>query len=71
MGTAVPAVIKEFPDAVVEVDMYSSAAPVAGINPQNLTESFVGFVVFRARLSNRSLAHLSAINDTAKITLLP
>ena len=71
IGALVPAVGKKFPNASVELEMLSSAAPIAGIDPQKLTGSFAGVVVFRARLSDGSLAHLFRINVTAKITISP
>ena len=71
IGALVPAVGKMFPNASVEVEMFSSASPMAGISPQNMTGNFAGVTVLRARLSNGSLAHLFGINVTAKITVVP
>ena len=71
IGALVPQVGKKFPNASVELEMYSSTAPMAGIEPRNLTGSFAGIVVFRARLSDSSLAHLFGMNVTAKITVTP
>jgi len=69
IGALVPQVGKKFPNASVEVEMFSSAPPMAGIDPQKLTGSFAGVAVLRARLSDGSLAHLFGINVTAKITV--
>jgi len=71
IGALVPAVGKMFPNASVEVEMFSSASPMAGIAPQNLTGSFAGVLVLRARLSNSSLVHLFGMNVTAKMTVVP
>jgi len=70
IGALVPQVGKKFPNAFVEVEMFSSAPPMAGIDPQKLTGSFGGVAVLRARLSDGSLAHLFGINVTAKITVV-
>ena len=69
IGALVPQVGKKFPNASVEVEMFSSAPPMAGIDPQKLTGSFAGVAVLRARLSDGSLAHLFGMNITAKITV--
>jgi len=71
IGALVPAVGKTFPNASVEVEMFSSASPMAGIDPQNLTGSFAGVLVLRARLSDGSLAHLFGMNVTAKMAVAP
>ena len=71
IGALVPQVGKKFPNASVELEMYSSVPPVAGIDPQNLTGAFSGVVVLRARLSDGSLAHLFGMNVTAKIRVAP
>jgi len=69
IGAIVPQVGKKFPNASVEVEMFSSAPPMAGIDPQKLTGSFAGVTVLRARLADGSLAHLFGMNVTAKITV--
>jgi len=69
IGALVPVVGKKYPNASVEMEMYSTTAPIAGISSQNLTGSFAGVIVFRARLAAGSLAPLFAINVTAKITV--
>ena len=69
IGALVPQIGKKFPNASVEVEMFSSAPPMAGIDPQKLTGSFAGVAVLRARLSDGSLAHLFGMNITAKITV--
>jgi len=71
IGTFVPAVGKMFPNASVQIEMYSTAPPTAGIDPEKLTGSFAGAMVFRARLSDGSLAHLFGMAVTAKITVAP
>jgi len=71
IGSYVPAVGKKFPNASVELDMVSSSAPIAGIDPQKVIVSFAGVAVFRARLSDGSLAHLFRTNVTAKVTVTP
>jgi len=69
IGALVPPVGKMYPNASVEIEMHSSASPVAGINAQNLTGNFAGVAVLRARLTDGSLAHLFSLNVTAKITV--
>ena len=71
IGALVPAVGKMFPNASVEVEMFSSASPTAGIDPEKLTGSFAGVMVFRARLSDGSLAHLFGMNVKAKMAVVP
>ena len=71
IGALVPPVGKKYPNASVEVELFSSAAPVAGISPHNLTGNFAGVAVLRARLLDGSLAHLFAMNVTAKMALAP
>jgi len=71
IGALVPAVGKMFPNASVEVEMFSTASPAVGIDPEKLTGSFAGVLVFRARLSNGSIAHLFGMNVTAKMTVTP
>ena len=66
IGALVPSVGEMYPNASVEIEMFSSAAPVARINPQCLTGYFAGVAVFRARLSDGSLAHLFGMNVRAK-----
>ena len=51
--------------------MFSSASPVAIINPQYLVGNFVGVTVFRAHLSNGSLAHLLTMNATTEVKVAP
>ena len=71
IGLLVPPIGKKYPNASVEVELFSVAAPVAAIDPQNLTGSFAGVAVLRARLSDGRLAHLFGMNVTAKITVTP
>ena len=71
IGAIVPAVGKKFPNSFVELEMYSSSAPTAVIDRQKFIGNFVGVAVFRARLSDGSLAHLFALNVTAKMTVVP
>ena len=71
IGFLFPPVGRKFPDASVEIEMFSSAFPVARINPQHLIGKFVGVTVFRARLSNGSLAHLFTMNVTAEVKVVP
>jgi len=71
IGALVPPVGKMFPNASVEVEMFSSASPTAGINPEKLTASFAAVAVLRARLSDGSLAHMFSMNVTAKIAVTP
>jgi len=71
IGALVPCVGGKFPNASAELEMFASAAPMVGIDPQKIIGSFAGVVVFRARLSDGSLAHLFGINITAKITVAP
>ena len=71
IGALVPAVGRMFPDASVEIEMFSSASPVARINPQHLVGNFLGVTVLRARLSNGSLAHLFTMNVTAEVKVAP
>ena len=71
IGALVPQVGKMFPNSSVEVEMFSSAAPAAGIDPQKITGSFAGVAVLRARRSDGSLAHLFGMNITAKMTVAP
>ena len=71
IGALVPPVGKMFPNASVEVEMFSTASPMAGIDPQKLTGSFAGVTVLRARLSDGSLAQLFGLNVTAKMTVSP
>jgi len=71
IGALVPAVGAKYPNASVEIEMFSAAAPVAGIAPGNLSAIFAGICIFRARLSDGSLAHLFAMNVSAKIAVAP
>jgi len=71
IGAFVQAVGKKFPNASVELEMYSSSAPMARIDPQKLTGSFAGVVMFRVRLSDGSLEHLFGIDVKANITVAP
>jgi len=70
IGALVPPVGRKYPNASVEIEMFSSASPAAVISPQNVTGNFAGVAVFRARLADGSLAHLFTMNITAKITVI-
>ena len=71
IGAFVRAVGKKFPNAFVELEMFSSSAPMVEIDTQKLTGNFAGVVVFWARLPDGSLEQMFVINVTAKITVAP
>ena len=71
IGVFVPQVGKMFPNAAIEVEMFSSAAPVAKLDPQKITGSFAGVALLRARRSDGSQVHLFGMNVTAKTTVVP
>jgi len=71
IGALVPAVGKMYPNASVEVELFSTGSLTAGIDREKLIAGFAGVAVLRARLSNGSLAHLFSMNVTAKIAVTP
>ena len=71
IGSIVPTIGRTFPNATVELEVTTQAAPTVSIDRQRIVGKFLELVILRARLENGSLIHLFNLNVTASLSITP